>query len=421
MFCRLNLLAIGVICLLVSGCGERGSNPIGAGLVTRGAGNLVELAALPVSAANGSVRFENVFPLDYGFESRMLVGRMNGMVFRSLIKVRINVDSLAVAAGLVGASDIELNSLSVHLWRRSHLTRGEGEMSVHQPLDSWDEFSVFADTLTFLEIDFPYSPTPMSVVQESVDSLVTIEYPRDELTAAVRDNPGDARIDLLIAPLAVGDFLAGFHTKDDTISAVTIGRNPTYVLAYTVRDTVRIHEQEVYEDMYWAARDGDGPGEDVIVLSTALRYTPIWRFDLPTSIPPGASVAAAQLLLDVDPDKSLFEPFAFGVNRIDVNDVGEERFNMFQTFRLTPRPEAAGTIYDVDELVVQSGVTSWLPALNQGETPALVLDISLPQSWLSGEIPNNGIALRSRDDTSLNWIVFKNPRLKLVYSTPPDN
>ena len=77
------------------------------------------------------------------------VGKMNGMIFRSLVKVRINVDSLAVAAGLVGASDIELNSLSVHLWRRSNITRGEGEMSVHQPLSPWDEFSVFADTLTF--------------------------------------------------------------------------------------------------------------------------------------------------------------------------------------------------------------------------------------------------------------------------------
>ena len=42
-------------------------------------------------------------------------------------------------------------------------------------------------------------------------------------------------------------------------------------------------------------------------------------------------------------------------------------------------------IYDVDELVVQSGVTSWLPALNQGETPALVLDIFVtPKLALGG-------------------------------------
>ena len=35
-----------------------------------------------------------------------------------------------------------------------------------------------------------------------------------------------------------------------------------------------MHEQEVYEDMYWAARDADGLGEDVIMLSTALRFYP---------------------------------------------------------------------------------------------------------------------------------------------------
>ena len=420
MACRLKLYFLLVPLLLFSGCGNRADNPVGEGLVTRSSGNVVELAALPVNSGNGSVRFENVFPLDYGFESRMLVGRMNGLIFRSLIKIRINADSLAISAGLSNASDLSLNSLSLRLWRRSSLTRGDGEMSVHHPESQWNEFSVFADTLNFLEIDFPFAPTPFAVAKGRGDSLVTIEYPLDELTTTVRENTGDAQIDLLVAPLSPGDFLTGFHTKDDTISVVSFGRNPTYVLTYTVGDSVRIHQQQVLEDMYWAARDGDGPAQDVILLSTALRYTPIWRFDLPSSIPPGASVTAAQLLLDVDEEKSLFQPFAFGVNRIEFSDTGVEQFNTFNTFRFTPRSVASGTVYEVDELVSQSGATAWLPVLVQNDTPTLVLDISLPQSWISGEMPNNGIGLRSRDDTRLNWIVFRNPRLKLVYSTPPD-
>jgi hypothetical protein len=293
-------------------------------------------------------------------------------------------------------------------------------MSVHRPQATWDEFTIFADTLNFLEVDFPYSPTPLVLAEGIGDSLVRIDYPLDLLSTAVRNDASDARIDLLLAPLSSDDFLTGFYTKDDTISTVTIGRNPTYVLTYTVRDTVRIHEQEVFQDIYWAARDGEGPSPESILLSTALRYTPVWRFDLPASIPAGASVAAAQLLLDVDEEKSLFEPFAFGINRIDSDDDGQERFNIFQTFRLTPRTVSTGVLYDVDELVSRDGATAWIPGLVQGETPALILDISLPQGWLSGEVANNGIGLRSRDDSRLNWIVFKNPRLKLIYSTPPD-
>ena len=49
-----------------------------------------------------------------------------------------------------------------------------------------------------------------------------------------------------------------------------------------------------------------------------------------------------------------------------------------------------------------------------------VLDRTLIQGWISGGVPNHGLALRPQySDPEVDWVVFQNPRLRVVYSLPP--
>lgn len=370
------------------GCGNRDANPVGNNLVTRGEGRLVELPALP--AQPGASRFEGALPLAMGNSEDLLVGRMNGLLFRSLVRVRVNADSLARAAGGAGAADLTVASMRFYLWRRSFLTRGEGGLAVHRPGQAWDEASVFADTLTFVERSFSSSPISGALAVFQADTLVRVDLPAAYVSNLLRTNPSGAQVDVLLAPAAPGDFLAGLVSRNDVLPG-TVAQRPKVELVYTVRGSSRTYSGGVTADTYWGARDGAGPGPGTLLLSSGLRFSPIFRFNMPDSIPLGATVSSAQLLLDVDTDQSVFTGFIFGIDRVGLSaDTGDTVFTRFNSWRMDP------------------GITSF------------VLNQSLPQGWISNAAPNMGMALRSRNDARLSWILIRNPRLKLVYSIPPD-
>ena len=94
-----------LIAVLLSGCGNRQENPVGSGLVTRGQGRVVELPLLP--SRGGSTRFEGTFSRGFGEDEQLMVGRVSGLVFRSLLRFRLDVDSLLLAAGGSGGADMD--------------------------------------------------------------------------------------------------------------------------------------------------------------------------------------------------------------------------------------------------------------------------------------------------------------------------
>jgi hypothetical protein len=172
-----------------------------------------------------------------------------------------------------------------------------------------------------------------------------------------------------------------------------VNKLPKLVLTYSFGGTTYTHVADVSEDTYWAARDGPDPG--MLVLATTVRLSPVFRFDLPDSIPMGATVTSSELRLNHDRSRSMFGEFTFSVERININAAtGDTTFSQVNTWRF-------------DEQVA-----------------SYVLDQTLVQGWISGTKRNLGLALTTPvtdiQNWNVNWVVFHNPMLRLIYSTPPD-
>ncbi len=386
---------IGTVLLMVvfwgNGCGDRATNPVGRELIG-GSGRVVELS--PLSLSSASSVFEGVSSLDQGQAGALLVGRMNGLLFRSLLRFRVpSADSLARAAGESSANGFEVNALRLILQSDPFLQRGgEGKLAVGRPEGAWNEASVFVDTLTATEIDLPVSSIPGipgAFEVSTGDSSVVIDLTSPFMEQAIDTDALMAQIDLMLLPAETADFLVLLISKEGEPS----GR-PRLELTYSFGGGVHHrYESGAAEDTFWGAQDGGGPASDpdLLILASGIRYSSILRFNLPDNIPPGASVNSVQLETDVDRDHSLFDSFRFHVSRLDVRpEVGDTLFTKFNAWQFGP------------------------------EQPSFVLNRALVQGWVSGDIPNHGMRLTPVDNDVILWVVLENPILKVTYSLPPD-
>ena len=378
-----------LIAVLLSGCGNRQENPVGSGLVTRGQGRVVELPLLP--SRGGSTRFEGTFSRGFGEDEQLMVGRVSGLVFRSLLRFRLDVDSLLLAAGGSGAADMDDLSVRIRIWKRPS-TWGSESLQVLRPEQGWNEADEFVDTLRHTAVDFASSVIDGATAASLGDSLIQIDLPAGYVSSAVRENPDSTTVDVLLQPAGGARFFASLVSRHDALPE-NVNKLPKLVLTYSFDGTTYTHVADVSEDTYWAARDGPDPG--MLVLATTVRLSPVFRFDLPDSIPTGATVASSELRLNYDRSRSMFGEFTFSVERINVNSAtGDTTFSEVNTWRF-------------DEQV-----------------STYVLDQTLVQGWISGTTRNLGLALSTPvtdiQNWDVNWVVFHNPMLRLIYSTPPD-
>lgn len=384
---RRQLLTIMLIGALFPGCGDRQENPVGSELVARGQGRVVELPLLP--SRGGSTRFEGTFSRAFGESDTLMVGRMGGIVLRSLIRIRLDPDSLA--AGAAGAATPDVHSVRLRIWKRE-LTRGVEDLQVHRPEDAWDELDAFADTLNHTAVTFASSPIDGAAVSTPGDSLIQIELPPEYVTSRLLENPEAASVDLLLLPAAGSRFFTSLVSRDDA-RPENANRLPELSVTYSAGGNTYTYVANGSEDTYWAARDGAGPGS--LVLSTIVRQSPVFRFDLPDSIPRGATVTSSELRLNYDRSQSMFETFTFSVERINMDSAtGDTTFSVVNSWRF----DAQKASYAMDQTLVQG--------------------------WLSGTTRNLGLALSTpitdRRNWNVNWVVFHNPMLKVIYATPPD-
>ena len=386
---RRQLSTIMLIGALLPGCGDRQENPVGSELVTRGQGRVVELPLLP--SRGGSTRFEGTFSRAFGESDTLLVGRMGGIVLRSLLRVSLDPDTLISAVTAAGAVTPDVQSVRLRIWKRE-VTRGIEDLEVHHPEEAWDELDAFADTLNHTAATIASSPIEGSAVSSPGDSLIQIDLPPEYLMSGMLESPDAASVDLLLQPAAGSRFFTSLVSRNDALPE-NANRLPELSVVYTIGGNTFTYVAAVSEDTYWPARDGPGPG--MLVLSTIVRLSPVFRFDLPDSIPRGATVTSSELRLNYDRSQSRFETFTFSVERINVDSAtGDTTFSVVNSWRF----DAQKASYAMDQTLVQG--------------------------WLSGTTRNLGLALSTpitdRQNWNLNWVVFHSPMLKVIYSTPPD-
>jgi hypothetical protein len=378
-----------LIAVLLSGCGNREENPVGSDLVSRGQGRVVELPLLP--STGGSTRFEGTFSRGFGEDEQLMVGRVSGLVFRSLLRFRLDVDSLLLAAGGSGGADMDDLSAQIRIWKRLS-TNGSEDLQVLRPEQAWNEADEFVDTLRHTAVDFASSVIEGATATSLGDSLIQIDLPAGYVSSAVRENPDSTTVDVLLQPAGGARFFSSLVSRHGALPE-NVNKLPKLVLTYSFGGTTYTHVADVSEDTYWAARDGPDPG--MLVLATTVRLSPVFRFDLPDSIPMGATVTSSELRLNHDRSRSMFGEFTFSVERININAAtGDTTFSQVNTWRF-------------DEQVA-----------------SYVLDQTLVQGWISGTKRNLGLALTTPvtdiQNWNVNWVVFHNPMLRLIYSTPPD-
>lgn len=378
-----------LIAALLSGCGNRQENPIGSDLVTREQGRVVELPLIPSRGA--STRFEGTFSRGFGSDSRLMVGRVSGLVFRSLFRFRLDADSLLSAAG--GSSEAELADLAIQIRiRKRTSSRGAEVLEIRRPDLAWNEMDEFVDTLKHTASDLASTVIEGATAASVGDSLIQIDLPPAYLWSIARENPDAKAFDVLLQPAPDARFFASLVSRDDNLPE-NVNRLPEMRLTFSIDGSTYSHVAVASEDTYWAARDGPEPG--TLVLATIVRLSPVFRFDLPDSIPSGATVTSSELRLNYDRSQSMFGEFVFSVERINVDPAsGDTTFSLVNTWRF------------------------------DDQTASYAVDQSLVQGWLSGTTRNVGLALSTPVTDSrnwdVNWVVFHNPMLKLIYSTPPD-
>ncbi len=343
----------------------------------------------PIAPSEGKSTFEGIVPIVQGKSEALKVGRMNGIVLRSLLRFRMPADSLARASGGANAHDLVMISLQIHL--RTHADgggRGTPDLQVSRPEGVWDETSSFVsdqDPTTHAEI--PTSVISPAAVTDYGDGSLTVDLPRVVLDDALDADAIAPLVEVMLHPAAGAEFLTVL-TSSDASGTETDELRPRLEFVFTVGGEEHRFETDSVEDTYWGARTDDSAETDQLMVASDIRYGSILRFDVPNLNL--RVVLAAALEFEVDPELSFFNAFPFQIDRVD----GVEASGVFSY-----------TTYD----------SSRFSAEGHTGTVLLALDRTLVNGWTTGAIPNHGVALRPRDDAQLAWVVIRNPRLKVVY------
>ena len=380
--------AVWMSAVLAWGCGTRDATPVGGNLLGGDPGGVFEMPLLPLS--QGKPRFEGINPVGLGTSEELWVGQMSGLAFRTLLRFRVPAESLARAAGGSGASDLGVTSLRIVLSGYADRQRLDGMVLVQSPATAWDESSVFADTLTLVETNFS-TLLIFEASAVSVDDSLFVNLPPVVGEDAIRANPQEAQVDLLLAPGGAEEFLKVLVSREAGVDSLA----PRLLFTYSVGGGTYLYETGASADTYWGRRSETLPPD--LLLASGVFYASLLRFEVPDSIPSGATVNMAQLLVDIDEAQSYYDVLPFRVDMVGVSANGDTTFAQ----------SSASGIY------VQSVAPS-------APSQTFVLDRTLIQGWISGGVPNHGLALRPQySDPEVDWVVFQNPRLRVVYSLPP--
>lgn len=378
-----------VLSFSAAGCGNSRTNPVGVDLIRRGPGGVT----VDTISLSGRSIFEGLTNFVYGPTIDLRVGRMNGILFRSLLRFDISLDLLLDAAGVEDVDALTIESVEVTLRRlEASFQRGQAAITVSRPDRAWDEFTQFVDSASTSEISLPATPISGAAATPSGEDALRVVLPVSVFSEASQGTDATFPIEILLGPDAGDDFLAVFASRDTAAWApeleVVYSANGRLLPPYTTASS---------SDTYWAARDDrGGPASDLLLVQSGIRYSAMLQFDTTgVDIPLGATINAVELHLDTD-ERSFVEMvrFPFKVVRVDVTSgsplVGDNRFTDF--------------------LEVSPGMVD----------AAHALDPVLLQGWPSEPFLNNGLSLSALSHQHVAWLVAGRPWLQITYVEPPE-
>ncbi len=378
-----------VLSFSAAGCGNSRTNPVGVDLIRREPGRV----AVDTVSLSGRSIFEGLTNFVYGPTIDLRVGKMNGILFRSLLRFDISLDLLLDTAGVEDVDALTIESVEVTLRRlEASFQRGQAAITVSRPDGAWDEFTQFVDSASTSEISLPATPISGASATPSGEDALQVVLPVSEFSEASRGAGTTIPIEILLGPDDGDDFLAVFASRD------TLGWAPELEVVYSANGRLLPPYTAVSSsDTYWAARDDrGGPASDLLLVQSGIRYGTMLQFDTTgVDIPFGATINAVELHLDTD-DRSFVEmvQFPFTAVRVDVTSgnpiVADNRFTDF----LEVSPGLADTV--------------------------LALDPVLLQGWPSESFLNNGLSLRASRNQHVAWLVAGRPWLRVTYVRPPE-
>ena len=371
--------------LLIAGCGTKDPSPVGIDLVNLAGGEVVELQNLP--SVKTEPQLFDIFPSILGGAEEVLVGRMNGVEYTGIFRFEMSPTDFPGG----DASGLTADSLYVDLKVRGELIRGDlGRIVVSRPTEAWSETRSFVDTTTYRSASFSRDPLGEVVPEIIEEDVVRIALPTDLLNGALAGDVTTAVVEFALSGAEGESFLVGAGSSETS----TEGNSPVLSAVYSSGASSSVGSAL---DTYFADRLSEPePGE--VLLQTGILTGATLRFDLPT-IPETATVNIVELSFDYDFDRSFLTTLRFRVERLDV---------------------ANG---DTTKTLVSAN-----PLNNQTDLPVesphkIYLDQLMFHDWMSGQRSNSGFSITPIFEIVPNlryeWVLFSNPRLRLVYSLAP--
>ena len=374
---------------LFSGCGGGDGNPVGTGLVNRrDAGSVVRIEGItPVRQFSEFQGFERT---QNGFRPSIRAGELNGIGVTTLVQFTIPTDSLVAFTGGV---DLTIEQVRILLYRRVEESSGEGTLTVWETLSPWDDLSSFTDTTGTLQTPPSLARVDLSDVIQSGDTTIIDLAPSFVLSklglAEATGDPGTVSIALQAA--SGGQFLTSWVSSNGF--GDDLERRPTIELTVPGSDDVPQKFSFVSTtDTYYGSLVASGPEPSALIVGSGIRFWTHMVFSFPESLPVEATINSALLEMDIARIESFPITFSLQVDRLLIDSTTGDSL-----------------------LVPGLGIT--IPV---GETGTRFEMGPFIQDWTSERVPNDGLVLRSvGTEDLLTWLVFKNPKLTIIYSLPP--
>ncbi len=387
----LHISIYGFTLLLAGACGSTDPTPVGLNLLEQAVGETVEIP--PSSAANASTHFDGLTRFILGADGELIIGRMHGVAYRSLLRARFDSASVPIQSENIAGAEIVLSLVTTG-------QRGEGGISLLSASTVWSEATSFVDT-SGNEVAFEVAIESPHLPEVREDSVLTLTIPPAMVQDALAGNRPDIVFGLAPVEGPLEDYLIVAASReffidrneDGAPDAEALAKRPFLRLTTTSGERVAL---PLSEDTYYGLRE-EAVKEGALILQTGVARSVHLRFDLP-AIPADATVNFAQVSADVDLDASLSDDLTVNIRRVDVDRTGQ----------------------DTTFVRVQDAFSSFVAT---GTSTAILfrVDHFLVQAWVSGLVENQGIALFPFFEGRYEWLEIRNPKLRLIYTLPPES
>jgi len=383
-FCAGLLMAL----FAVSSCGGKTNNSVGSTLLDQQ--HVGRLDSVTVSDATAFTVFLGRDTISSGGDSNLLVGSLNGFVFKSLIRFEVPIDSLVGTVDGGQVTDFTVEDLSVELNLLNSLPLDGVNLTVKLPVFSWDEETAYHEAQAGSE-ENPSQAIDGAVAVVLQPGQVRISLPGTFLTDRIDSTTTVIQLNLVLESDGESQFLLDLAARTNEGPSIRV----QYVVQVDRFGFPGSYQALASEDNYWAEVTGTGPDPEVPMISNGIVFTPLITFEIP-EIPLNSTVHFAQIDFEIDQERSFFESVSVLIDQVLFSSTSTNPIFTFPPGNSLPSSQKI-----------------------EGLSGSLNLNQILVQGWISNVFTTREIRLRPvSGGDGVSWIVFKNIRLKFVYTNP---